>query len=365
MITCLGMPRNRAQKNRCWKYSQNKRVLIAIQKRLPLNWLRLLNAISIQAEMRGEFVNIISENTTKGHGGREEGGGQHPLLSVVIPAFNEERAVGATIVQLRDCLANAGIAHEIVVIDDGSTDETCTCAQSAGANVVRMPQNGGYGRALKAGIAVSEGALLAIIDADGTYPAERLPAMVELSRYNDMVVGDRGVAMQGVPLLRRPAKFMLNNVASLLAGHRISDLNSGLRVFQRPALERFLYLLPNGFSFTTTITMCMLASGHRVAYLPIVYAKRIGTSKIRATDFFRFMTLVFRLTVYFQPLRVFMPVAMLLFAIGIGKGIYDIFLDNLSETAVLGVLGGIMVWSLGMIADMIARMQLGPDRRGR
>ena len=308
---------------------------------------------------------MISEKTAAGQQGLQTGEGRHPLLSVVIPAFNEESAIAATIVQVRDCLANAGISHEIVVVDDGSVDETFAGAQSAGAHVVRMPQNGGYGRALKAGIAVSQGELIAIIDADGTYPADRLPEMVELSRYNDMVVGHRGIAMQGVPLVRRPAKFLLNNVASLLAGHRITDLNSGLRVFQRPALERFLYLLPDGFSFTTTITMCMLASGHRVAYLPIVYSKRIGTSKIRATDFFRFITLVFRLTVYFQPLRVFMPVAMLMFAIGVGKGIYDIFLDNLSETAVLGVLGGIMVWSLGMIADMIARMQLGPDRSGK
>jgi glycosyltransferase involved in cell wall biosynthesis len=226
-----------------------------------------------------------------------------------------------------------------------------------------MPQNGGYGRALKAGIAVGRGELVAIIDADGTYPAEKLPEMVELARYNDMVVGDRGISMKGVPLVRRPAKWVLGKLASLLAQHRITDLNSGLRVFQRPSLERFLYLLPNGFSFTNTITLCMLSAGRRVAYIPIVYSKRIGTSKIRATDFFRFMTLVFRLTVYFQPLRVFMPLAVVLFTIGILKGIYDVFLDNLSETAVLGVLGGIMVWSLGMIADMISRMQLGQDRR--
>lgn len=285
-------------------------------------------------------------------------------LSVVIPAFNEEAGIAGTIEQVRQHLAEAAIGHEIIVVDDGSLDQTSPRADGAGALLVRMPHNGGYGRALKAGIAVSRGELVAIIDADGTYPAEKLSEMVELARYNDMVVGDRGASMKGVPVVRRPAKWMLNNLASLLAQQRINDLNSGLRVFQRPTLERFLYLLPNGFSFTTTITLCMLAAGYRVAYLPIVYSKRIGVSKIRATDFFRFMTLVFRLTVYFQPLRVFMPLAVLLFTIGVLKGIYDIYLDNLSETAVLGVLGGIMVWSLGMIADMISRMQLGQDRRG-
>ena len=316
------------------------------------------------SHLRGHGVNVIGEHTPAASQRLSDHEGERPQLSVIIPAFNEEGAIGQTVERVRDCLAGAGISHEIIVVDDGSTDQTYARAQAAQATVVRSPNNGGYGRALKSGIAVGDSDLVAIIDADGTYPAGKLPEMVAMARYNEMVVGDRGLSMKGVPLARRPAKWILNSVAGLLAGHRITDLNSGLRVFRRPTLERFLYLLPNGFSFTTTITMCMLASGQRVSYLPITYGKRIGSSKIRATDFFRFMMLVFRLTVYFQPLRVFMPVAALLFAIGVLKGIYDIFLDNLSETAVLGVLGGIMVWSLGMIADMISRMQLMPSRRG-
>lgn len=284
-------------------------------------------------------------------------------LSVIIPAFNEEGAIGPTIERVRACLTLAAISHEIIVVNDGSTDATRERAEAAHARVVQMAHNGGYGRALKAGIAVGRSELVAIIDADGTYPAEKLPEMVELARYNDMVVGDRGISMKGVPLIRRPAKWVLNNIAGLLARHKITDLNSGLRVFRRPILESFIYLLPDGFSFTTTITLCMLSSGRNVAYTPIIYGKRVGTSKIRATDFLRFMTLVFRMTVYFQPLRIFMPVAALLFLIGMLKAVYDVYIDNLSETAVLGILGGIMVWSLGMIADMIARMQLAPTRR--
>ena len=309
----------------------------------------------VQPEERAKLIQMDSALSNRGD--------ERLRLSVVIPAFNEEAGISGTIERVQQHLEDAAISYEIIVVDDGSVDQTSPKADAAGARLVRMPHNGGYGRALKAGIAVSRGELVAIIDADGTYPAEKLPEMVELARYNDMVVGDRGISMRGVPLVRRPAKWVLSSLASLLAQHRINDLNSGLRVFQRPSLERFLYLLPNGFSFTTTITLCMLSAGRRVAYIPIVYSKRIGTSKIRATDFFRFMSLVFRLTVYFQPLRVFMPLAMLLFTIGILKGIYDVYLDNLSETAVLGVLGGIMVWSLGMIADMISRMQLGQDRR--
>lgn len=286
-----------------------------------------------------------------------------PAVSIVIPAYNEENAIIPTIEKVREVLGNAGIEYELVVVNDGSKDGTLAAAESTGVHVVNFPQNGGYGRALKAGIAVTTAPLVAIIDADGTYPAEVLPKMIEMAAYNEMVVGDRGAAMKGVPMIRKPAKWILNNLASYLAQHKITDLNSGLRVFRRPELERFLHLLPNAFSFTTTITLCMLASGFNVSYLPITYGKRVGTSKIKAKDFFRFMLLVCRLTVYFQPLRVFLPIGAVLFVIGVAKGIYDIYIDNLSETAVFGMLGAVMVWSLGLIADMIARLQLRPPGR--
>lgn len=286
-----------------------------------------------------------------------------PRVSVVIPAYNEENAIIPTIERVREVLGGAGIDYELVVVNDGSKDGTLAAAESTGVHVVNFPQNGGYGRALKAGIAVTSAPLVAIIDADGTYPAEVLPKMIEMAAYNEMVVGDRGAAMKGVPMIRKPAKWILNNLASYLAQHKITDLNSGLRVFRRPELERFLHLLPNAFSFTTTITLCMLASGFNVSYLPITYGKRVGTSKIKAKDFFRFMLLVCRLTVYFQPLRVFLPIGAVLFVIGVAKGIYDIYIDNLSETAVFGMLGAVMVWSLGLIADMIARLHLRPPGR--
>ena len=286
-------------------------------------------------------------------------------LSVVIPAYNESSQVALTVDKVRTILAEAGISHEIIVVDDGSEDDTYEHAQRSGATVIRMPQNGGYGRALKAGIAISTAPYVAIIDADGTYPAEVLPEMAAIARFNDMVVGHRGAAMKNVPLMRRPAKAMLNRIASSLAGHRITDLNSGLRVFRREALAQYVHLLPNAFSFTTTITLCMLASGRPVAYIPIVYGKRVGSSKIRPSDFLRFIVLIIRMTAYFQPLRVFTPIAAFLLLVGIGKGIYDLFLDNLSETAVLGVLAAIMVFSLGLIADMISRLYFDPVRRKR
>lgn len=287
-----------------------------------------------------------------------------PAVSVVIPAYNEENAIIPTIERVRQVLGDAKIPFELVVVNDGSKDGTAAAAKSTGAHVVDFPHNGGYGRALKAGIAVTRAPLVAIIDADGTYPPEVLPQMIEMAAYNHMVVGDRGASMKGVPAIRKPAKWILNNLASYLAGHRITDLNSGLRVFRRPELERFLHLLPNAFSFTTTITLCMLASGFNVSYLPIDYGKRVGTSKIKAVDFFRFVMLVFRLTVYFQPLRIFLPLGAFLMLIGVGKAMYDVYIDNLSETAIFGMLGAFVIWSFGLIADMIARMQLRPPTGG-
>ena len=288
-----------------------------------------------------------------------------PQLSVVVPAYNEGAQVVPTVDRIRTILLDAGIAHEIIVVDDGSRDDTFEHAQKTGANVIRMPQNGGYGRALKAGIAVSQAPFVAIIDADGTYPAEPLPQMLGLARFNDMVTGHRGAAMANVPLARRPAKFMLNWIASRLAGHKITDLNSGLRVFRREALVQYLHLLPDAFSFTTTITLCMLASGRPITYIPITYGKRVGSSKIKPSDFIRFMMLIVRMTAYFQPLRIFIPIALVLFLLGLGKGIYDIFQDNLSETAVFGLLGSIMIFSLGLIADMVSRLYFDPARRRR
>ena len=288
-----------------------------------------------------------------------------PRLSVVIPAYNEGPQVVPTVEHIRAVLSAAAIAHEIIIVDDGSKDDTLEHAHRSGAEVVRMPQNGGYGRALKAGIAVARAPFVAIIDADGTYPAEPLPEMLDLARFNDMVTGHRGAAMNNVPLARRPAKKMLNWIASSLAGHKITDLNSGLRVFRKEALEQYLHLLPDAFSFTTTITLCMLASGRPIAYIPITYGKRVGASKIRPSDFLRFMVLIVRMTAYFQPLRIFTPIALVLFVLGLGKAIYDIFLDNLSETAIFGLLGAIMVFSLGLIADMISRLYFDPVRRRR
>lgn len=281
-------------------------------------------------------------------------------LSVVIPAYNEEGAVRATIDDIRAHLDPTGIPYEIIVVDDGSSDNTRAEAEKTGVIVDFNQVNTGYGASLKRGIRRAQYDYVAIIDADGTYPARYLPPMLAMCRTQDMVVGDRGAAMKNVPLIRRPAKFILNHFASFLAERRLNDLNSGLRVFRKSELVPFIPLLPQKFSFTTTITLCMACNGKRMVYTPIEYGKRVGRSKIRPVDFLNFIILVLRMTVLFNPLRVFIPLGLVLMGLGAVKFIYDIWMDNLSETTIFAFLSALIIWSLGLIADMISRLHLRP-----
>lgn len=285
---------------------------------------------------------------------------QKVTLSVVVPAYNEENGIAKTIEHAKEILAQLDETFEIIIVDDGSTDNTRSEAEKTGVRVIHYGENRGYGAALKAGIAAGHSDYVAIIDADGTYPAEKLPEMLELAKTYDMVVGSRAENMSNVPLVRRPAKAILNGLANYLAQRKIPDLNSGLRVFKRKSLLPFVPLLPQGFSFTTTITLCMMCSDLAVTYLPIEYGKRIGKSKIRPVDFFNFILLVVRIVCFFNPLRIFLPLGAALFLMGTIKLIYDMFLWNLSESAVFGLMAAIMIWSLGLIADMISRLHLRP-----
>lgn len=287
-------------------------------------------------------------------------------VSVVIPAFNERGAIEATIADVRAALLEAEKSYaesEIIVVDDGSSDGTADLAEAAGARVIRQPQNRGYGAALKVGFAAARYEKIVITDADGTYPAGAIPEMLEFADHYEMVVGARIGENVAIPLVRRPAKWGLRVLASYLAGRAIPDLNSGLRVIDRALEKRFEHLLPSGFSFTTTITLAALCNDRLVYYHPIDYYARIGESKIRATHAFDFLLLVLRTVVYFNPLKVFLPLGGLFFAMGGIKFIYDLFIGNLSETAVLGFLGGALLWSVGLLSDQIARVGLGGGPR--
>jgi glycosyltransferase involved in cell wall biosynthesis len=284
-------------------------------------------------------------------------------VAVVIPAYNEAEGVGPIVSRVRAALADTTFTFDVVVVDDGSTDETSLKAESHGAHVIRLQENGGYGAALKAGIAATRSEYVAITDADGTYPPEFIPRLMELAHTEDMVVGSRAMTDVSIPMIRRPAKMFLSALASYLSGRRIPDLNSGLRVMRRSTLMQFIQLLPSGFSFTTTITLAMLCTGRRVRYIPVACSPRVGSSKIRARDFTDFLVLVIRTVVLFNPLKVFLPLGTVLFFLGAAKFVYDVFLWNLSESAVMAILAAIIVWSVGLLADMIGRLQLSSRPR--
>ncbi len=281
-------------------------------------------------------------------------------LSVVIPAYNEENAVRGTVEDVRKHLEPLGIPYEIIVVDDCSQDNTRAEAKASGATITYNDVNSGYGASLKRGVRMAQYDYVAILDADSTYPARYLPSMLAMCRDQDMVVGDRGAAMKNVPFMRRPAKKILFAFASFLAERKLNDLNSGLRVFRKSELIPFLPLLPQNFSFTTTITLCMSSNGKRMIYTPIEYGKRVGKSKIRPVDFLNFIILILRISTLFNPLRVFIPLGLVFFALGTLKLLVDITYWNLSGTTVFAFLAAIMIWSLGLIADMISRLHLRP-----
>ncbi len=279
-------------------------------------------------------------------------------VSVVIPALDEAEHVAAEIEAVSAALDDTGWTYEVIVVDDGSDDDTAERAAAAGARVLRHRGNRGYGASLKTGIAASSFDWILITDADGTYPAEEIPRLLERAPDNDMVVGARTGREVAVPLTRRPAKWFLRRLASYLAGQRLPDLNSGLRLMRRDLVERYRHLLPQGFSFTTTITLAAACNGHDVEYVSINYRRRLGESKIRPRHAFDFTLLILRTIVFFNPLKVFLPLGGLLAVAGAAKFAYDVTRDNLSESAVLAFLGALIVWAVGLLADQNARIAM-------
>jgi len=280
-------------------------------------------------------------------------------VSIVIPAYNEEDSIAAQIRAVHNVMAQTEKVYEVIVVNDGSTDDTEKKIAGEDVQLISKPQNRGYGAALKTGINVAKGELIVIIDADRTYPSDAIPALIEKANDYDMVVGARTDGNVHVPFIRKPAKWFLQKLASYLAGEKIADLNSGLRVMRKSIVAQFYNILPSGFSFTTTITLALLCNDYLVYYHPIEYYKRIGKSKIRPVDAYYFLLLILRTIVYFNPLKVFLPLGAAFFCGGIAKLIYDLYIGNLSESAVFAFLGAFIIWAIGLLSDQISKAGFG------
>jgi glycosyltransferase involved in cell wall biosynthesis len=279
-------------------------------------------------------------------------------VSVVMPAFNEAPHVAAQVRAVDEAMRASGRLFELIVVDDGSTDGTGEAAAAEGARVVRQPANLGYGAALKRGIASARHDWILITDADSTYPAAAIPRLLERAEGNEMVVGARTGARVEFQSTRVPAKWFLNRLASFLAGRAIPDLNSGMRVMRRDLVRRYEHLLPQGFSFTTTITLACACNGHAMEFVPIDYGRRLGRSKIRVRHAFDFLILILRLVLLFNPLKVFIPAGSLLLIAGLAKLAWDGSRGEISEVAVLTLLGALILWCVGLLADQGARMAM-------
>ncbi len=278
-------------------------------------------------------------------------------VSVVIPAYNEAAHVAGQVACVDAVLRTTGWTYEIIVVDDGSTDATAEAVSAQGlGRIVRRQHNRGYGASLKLGVRLARHEWILITDADGTYPAEAIPRLLAEADANSMVVGSRTGAVVQVPLARRPAKWFLNRLASYLAGRHLPDINSGLRLMRKSLINRYEHLLPDGFSFTTTITLSAACNAHPLAYVPIDYHARLGESKIRPRHAYDFTMLILRTIIFFNPLKVFLPLGAVMAVTALVKFAYDVTKDNLSETAVLGFLGALIVWAVGLLADQNARI---------
>lgn len=282
-----------------------------------------------------------------------------PTVSLILPCYNEKNGIAGTLDQLQESL-KAMQPYDLIVVDDGSTDGTAETLRQAvqkhpSIRVITHKRNRGYGAALKTGIRQSASELIVITDADGTYPNQRIPELVAACADVDMVVGARTADDVTYPLIRKIPKVFLKAYASWIARQDIPDLNSGMRVFRRNVVERFLNILPDGFSFTTTITLAMLTNSFIVRYVPIGYSPRIGKSKIKPIrDTLGFFQLILRTGMYFAPLRVYGPVLVAMFlAFMVSLGFDVLVARDLTEKTLLLMILFLNSTMFALLADMI------------
>ncbi len=283
-----------------------------------------------------------------------------PLLSVILPVFNEESSLPYFLPKLKNSLDSLGISYELIAVDDGSSDNSYKILQNFSfLKILRHFENLGYGAALKTGIRHSSSDWILIIDADGTYNPEEIKKLWGVRKSFDMVVGSRTGQKVHIPLMRIPAKTFLKVLSEYVIGKPIPDLNSGFRLFKKNVCKKYWGLYPKGFSFTTTLTIIFLANGYLVKFVPINYEKRIGKSTIDPIrDFIGFVRLVLKLMLYFRPLKIFLPLGLFFLVFSFGVYVYDLITFGRilhDTTLIFSFFISINTFMLGLIADLIAR----------
>jgi len=282
------------------------------------------------------------------------------MISVVVPAYNEASAIERTVSDIRSTLG-LGPLFEIIVVDDGSTDQTGAVARRSGAKVIRHPHNIGYGRALKDGITAAVYETIVIIDADGTYPARDILRIVaELDRGFDLAVGVRSGAAVNDSWIKAPLRRLLKFLVEFTTGQRVPDVNSGLRAFRRSAILPYFPQLCETFSFTTSMTLAYLLTGRFVAHVPIDYFDRVGTTKVRLfRDSLRTLQYIVQGIVYYNPVKMFLLLAAGAVAVGLVAALFFEMAGNGTAAfgvAVVAALTALLVFALGLVADLLRQI---------
>jgi len=278
-------------------------------------------------------------------------------ISIILPAKNESANIAAVIKNIKKHCNNLN-NYEILIINDGSTDNTSEIAETNGARVITHPYSMGNGAAIKTGARNATGNIFVFMDADGQHNPADIPKLLnKMNQGYDMVVGARIPSAQA-SLPRRFANTFYNRFASLMTGHRIEDLTSGFRAVKAQQFRKFLYLLPNGFSYPTTSTMAFFRSGFPVAYIPINCAKREGKSHIRvAKDGMRFFIIILRIGSLFSPMRLFLPISGSVFLTGISYYCYTFLTSGrFTNMSALLILSSLIIFMIGILSEQVSSL---------
>jgi len=276
-------------------------------------------------------------------------------VTIILPAYNEEAAIGKVIDDIQYTMKQRDFTYEILVVDDHSSDATADIAKSKHVRVVQRPFQGGSGASRRTGILHAQGEIIVMLDCDGSYEASDIPKLIDYFPEYDQVNGARTSEQGTLKILRTPAKWLIRQLACYLTKTNIPDLNTGLKAFKKDIMKKYLWVIPDGFSCVTTMTLAFLANGYAVKYIPTAYHKRIGKSKFHPfKDTAAYLNTVVRMVMYFKPLRVFMPLSGFLFLFGVVKSILSLnYTHSLQESDIIIFVSVIMIASLGLIADLI------------
>ncbi len=275
-------------------------------------------------------------------------------VSIVLPAKNEAKAIGPVVASICELLPHA----EVIVVDDGSEDDTADLAKAAGAKVISHQYSKGNGAAIKSGARSATGDVIVFMDADGQHKPEDVPRLLEkIAEGYDLVVGAR-ISGSQASVGRGLANRFYNRFASFMTGHKVEDLTSGFRAVRRKMFLEFLYLLPNGFSYPTTSTMAFFRAGYSVTYVPITALARKGSSHIKLLqDGIRFLLIIFKIGTLYSPLKLFFPISLVGFLIGIGYYMYTFIVDDrFTNMSALMLTTAVLVFLMGLVSEQITQL---------